>query len=254
MAEKENKNGSIHDGHRQRMKERFQRGGLDSFSDHEILEFLLFYAVPYRDTNPIAHTLVDRYGSWVKVVDASYDDLLTVSGVTPHMATLLTLTGKMAQRYYRDQTGMVQHLYNLQEVTKHVTPFFMGEREEMVLLVSLDNKRKHLNTTCLFRGSVNSTQFNIRMAVEQALRDNATQVVLAHNHPNGFAFPSKTDIRTTQYVMEVLRPLDIQVIEHVIVADGDCLCMSVLPDTKWLFDGSEPPAYMQVADNDVIVP
>ncbi len=249
MAENENKNGAIHEGHRQRMKERFQRGGLESFSDHEIIEFLLFYAVPYRDTNPIAHTLVNRYGSWVKAVDAAYDDLLTVPGVTPHMATLLNLAGQMARRYYQDYSGVVQHLYDAHTVGQHVIPYFMGEREESVLLVSLDNRRKHLNTTRVFRGSVNSAQFNIRLAVEQALRDNATRIVLAHNHPNGFAFPSEADVRTTKHVMEVLRPLDIQVVDHIIVSDGDCLCMSMMPDTRWLFDGSAPPTSAQVADH-----
>ena len=248
MAENENKNGSIHEGHRHRMKERFQRGGLQSFSDHEIIEFLLFYAQPYRDTNPLAHTLVDRYGSWIKVVGASYDDLLTVSGVTPHMATLLTLAGQLARRYYQDYAGVVQHLYDAHTVGQHVIPYFMGEREESVLLVSLDNRRKHLNTTRIFRGSVNSAQFNIRIAVEQALRDNATRIVLAHNHPNGFAFPSEADVRTTKYVMDVLRPLEIQVVDHIIVSDGDCLCMSLMPDTRWLFDGSAPPSLAQVAE------
>ena len=119
---------------------------------------------------------------------------------------------------------------------------------ESVLLVSMDNRRKHLNTTRIFRGSVNSAQFNVRMAVEQALRDNATRIALAHNHPNGFAFPSEADVRTTKYLMDVLRPLDIQVVEHIIVSDGDCLCMSKLPDTHWLFDGTQPPSLARVAD------
>lgn len=242
MAEKQSKNGGVHQGHRQRMKERFLSGGLDSFSDHEILELLLFYGLPYRNTNDLAHTLVARYGSWIQAVGASYEDLLTVPGVTPHVATLLTLMGQAARRYYRDYTGAIHQLYDAQTVAEHVIPYFIGEREESVLLVSLDNKRKHLNTTCIFRGSVNSAQFNVRLAVEQALRDNATQIVLAHNHPNGFAFPSKADIQTTKYVMDILRPLDIRVVEHAIVAEGDCLCMSQLPDSQWLFDGSLPPA------------
>ena len=248
MADREHKQNNIHEGHRQRMKERFQRGGLESFSDHEILEFLLFYAIPYKDTNTLAHALVERYGSWIQVVGAKYEDLLAVPGVTPHVATLLTLMGQGAQRYHRDYTGMVQHFYDMKAVIRHVVPYFMGEREESVLLVSMDNKRKHLNTTRIFRGSVNSTQFNVRLAVEQALRDNATQIVLAHNHPNGFAFPSDVDVRTTKYVMDVLRPLDIRVIDHVIVAEGDCLCMSRMPDTAWMFNGSQPPSASAVAD------
>ena len=248
MADQEQKKNNIHEGHRQRMKERFHRGGLESFSDHEILEFLLFYAVPYRDTNPIAHALVERYGSWIQAVGAKYEDLLTVPGMTPHMATLLTLMGQGARRYHRDYTGVVHQLYDTKMIIEHVVPYFLGEREESVLLVSMDNKRKHLNTTRIFRGSVNSTQFNVRLAVEQALRDNATQIVLAHNHPNGFAFPSDVDVRTTKYVMDVLRPLDIKVIDHVIVAEGDCLCMSRMPETAWMFNGSQPPASAAVAN------
>ncbi len=242
MAETSGRAGGAHEGHRQRMKERFLISGLQSFSDHEIVELLLFYALPYRNTNDLAHALVDRFGGWTQVLDAHYDDLLSVPGVTPHVATLLTLTGQAARKYHRDMTGVIQQLYNTDTLIKHVVPLFLGAKNEKVMMVCLDNKRKHLNTTCLFEGSVNSAQFNVREAVQQALRDNATQVVLAHNHPNGFAFPSAADISTTQRLMEILRPLDIRLIDHLVVAEGDCLCMSCLPETKWLFDGSKPPA------------
>lgn len=249
MAEKKERPGGEHEGHRNRMKQRLLTGGLASFSDHEIIELLLFYAVPYRDTNPLAHRLVARYGSWTRVVDADYDDLLSVPGVTPHMATLLTLAGQSARRYYRDMTGVVNHLYDAEQVACHVLPWFLGARDESVVMVSLDNKRKHLNTTRIFEGSVNSAQFNVRLAVQQALRDNATQIVLAHNHPNGFAFPSEADISTTHYLLEVLRPLDIRLMDHLVVAEGDCLCMSQLQETGWMFDGSVPPAEMlKIAD------
>ena len=129
MAEKENK----HDGHRQRMKDRFLTSGLSGFSDHEILELLLFYALPYRDTNDLAHTLVSRFGSWVQVVDADYADLTAVPGVTPHVATLLTLMGQSVQRYHRDVTGAVHQLYDADEFARHVIPWFYGEKEESVL-------------------------------------------------------------------------------------------------------------------------
>ena len=237
MAEKKN----LHDGHRQRMKERFLSSGLDGFSDHEILELLLFYALPYRDTNDLAHALVNRYGSWAQVVNADHADLLEVPGVTPHVATLLTLVGQSVQRYYRDMMESVQQLYNADTLARHVIPWFYGEKDESVLLVSMDNKRKHLNTTRIFRGSVNSAQFNVRLAVQQALRDNATQVALAHNHPNGYAFPSMADIKTTQYVSQILAPLDIRLVDHIVVAEGDGLCMSLLNETRHLFDRTARP-------------
>lgn len=240
MAEKKANAGGTHEGHRQRMKERFLTGGLDAFSDHEIVELLLFYALPYRNTNDLAHRLVAQFGGWTQVLDAHYDDLLTVPGVTPHVATLLNLAGQSARRYHRDMTGAVTHLFSTAALIRHVLPWFLGQKNERVVLVCLDNKRKHLNTSCLFEGSVNSSQFNIREAVQQALRDNATQIVLAHNHPNGFAFPSTADVETTRRVIEVFRPLDVRVIDHLVVSEGDCLCMSALEETKWLFDGSQP--------------
>lgn len=249
MPKNQEKTAGQHDGHRQRMKERLLNGGLVSFSDHEIIEMLLYYAIPYRDVNGLAHTLTARFGGWTGVLDADYADLLSVPGVTPHVATLLTLSGQAARRYHTDLTGAVTQLFTLQDVIRHVVPQFLGARDERVLMVSLDNKRKLLNTTCIFEGSVNSAQFNVRQAVQQALRDNATQVVLAHNHPNGFAFPSEADVRTTQYVAKVLAPLEIRLIDHLVVAEGDCLCMSRLPETAWLFNGDNPPPpFAKVAD------
>lgn len=242
------KPGPEHEGHRQRMKERFLANGLDGFSDHEILELLLFYAIPYRDTNPLAHELTKRFGSWMQVVSADYRDLLTVPGVTAHVATLLTLVGRSATRYYRDITeGEVVQLYDTTDMAEYVVPWFIGEKDESVVLVSLDNKRKLLNATRIFEGSVNSAQFNVRLAVQQALRDNATQIVLAHNHPNGLCFPSVADISTTKYMMEVLAPLEIRLIDHLIVSDGDCLCMSRVEETRHLFNPLKFPK-VQVAD------
>lgn len=242
MAQKPHKPGTEHEGHRQRMKERFLANGLEGFSDHEILELLLFYAVPYRDTNPLAHELVSQFGSWTRVLSADYADLITVPGVTPHIATLITLAGHTAARYHRDITrSIVTQLYDTRKLIEYAIPWFLGEKNESVLLVSMDNKRKVLNTTRIFEGSVNSTQFNVRVAVQQALRDNATLILLAHNHPNGFCFPSEADIRTTKYLIDVLAPLDIRLVDHLIVSEGDCLCMSQCPNSRHLFGYRETP-------------
>ena len=249
MAQQPHKPGTEHEGHRQRMKERFLVNGLDGFSDHEILELLLFYAIPYRDTNPLAHELVTRFGSWTQVVNADYNDLLTVPGVTPHVASLITLVGQSAARYYRDiVAGDVVQLYDTKQMAEYLIPWFLGEKNESVVMVSLDNKRKVLNTTRIFRGSVNSAQFNIRIAVQQALRDNATQVILAHNHPNGFCFPSNADVSTTERVVQVLKPLDVRVVDHLIISEGDCLCMSLLESTRYIFSPYDGRPTAGVAD------
>lgn len=247
VDEKQNKQAGIHDGHRQRMKERLLKGDIDAYSPHEILEVLLYYAIPYRDTNGLAHALAARFGGWTQVLEAHYEDLVSVEGITPHAATLITLVGQTARRYQRDSYGVIRQLADQRALVEYIIPWFAGEKDESVLLVSLDNKCKLLNTTRIFHGSVNSAQFHVRLAVRQALRDNATQVVLAHNHPNGFAFPSEADVRTTHYVSKVLYPLDIRLMEHVVVAEGDALCLSTLDESRWIFDGSKPPAHLKVA-------
>lgn len=247
MAVTEKNPAVSHEGHRQRMKERFLSGGLEGFSSHEVLEMLLFYALPYRDTNGLGHTLSDTFGGLVNVLDADYADLVKIKGVTPHVATLLTLCGRIAQRYQREQYTQVRQLYDTEQLCRYVKPWFTGKREESVLLVSLDNKRKLLNTTRIFQGSVNSAELNVRLAVQQALRDNATQVVLAHNHPGGFAIPSRADLETTAHFAKVLSLVDVRLVDHIIVAEGDCVSMADSRETASLFRGSVLPL-AEVAD------
>ena len=224
-----------HDGHRQRVKKRYAQAGLKGFSGHEVLEFLLFYAIPYKDTNGLAHRLVDAFGSLTNVLEAKPADLLKVPGVTPHIATMLSLCGDVCRRYYAELGGRVTHLYDDKTLSAYIKPWFLGRREESVVLISLDNKRKLLNATRIFVGGVNSAEFNIRLAVQQALQDNATKVVLAHNHPNGYAFPSQTDVDTTRRFMDLLAQLDILLIDHVVVAENECISMAQLSETASLF-------------------
>lgn len=224
-----------HAGHRQRMKERYLVGGLEGFSGHEVLELLLYYAIPYKDTNPLAHRLENAFGSLSNVLEADYADLLQVPGVTPHIATLLCLCGDVARRYNSEITGRVNHLHDYRSLEVHIKPWFFGEREESVVLVSLDNKRKWLNTTRIFTGNASSSQFHVRLAVQQALRDNATKVVLAHNHPGGYAVPSLRDVETTRHFIEALDLLGITLLDHLVVSENECLSMAHLPETAHLF-------------------
>ena len=216
-----------HDGHRQRMKERLLRDGLESFSEHEMLELLLFYALPYRDTNALGHVLIDRFGSLCNVLDAAYADLL-----------------KVRRRYQRGTL-----LYTAKELGEYILPWFIGQKAESVVLVSMDNRSKLLNATRIFEGSVNSAQFNFRTAVQQALQDNATRVVMAHNHPNGFALPSNADIDTTRRFAEVLALVDIRLVDHIVVAEDDYVSMAETPMFAEIFrTGSSPAKSRKVAE------
>lgn len=242
MAQAKEKN--AHAGHRQRMKERFLHEGLSHFSGHEVLEMLLYYAIPYRDTNDLGHKLENSFGSLTKVLEADYQDLIKVDGVTPHIATLITLCGQLARRYQREQYAFTTPLYKPDEFGRHLIPWFSGQKDESVVLMSMDNRYKVLNTTRVFTGSVNSTQFSMRGAVQQLLRDNATMVVMAHNHPNGHAFPSNADIETTRRFAKLLKDLGIKLIDHLIISEDDYVSLAQTRDTADIFR-AESPARVQ---------
>ncbi len=236
-----------HEGHRQRMKERFLNNGLDSLNGHEVLELLLYYALPYRDTNDLGHRLEDDFGSLVNVLDAAPADLKRVKGVTPHVATLLSLCGQLAHRYQKERYAVGQLLRSTAALGRFLIPFFAGKKEESVVLVSMDNRSKLLNATRIFEGSVNSAQFNYRMAVQQALRDNATVVVLAHNHPNGHALFSQADKNTTQAFAQVLELMDIRLIDHIVVSETDFISMAESHETAHYFSSDRLPPLKAVA-------
>ncbi|MBQ4613025.1 MAG: DNA repair protein RadC [Clostridia bacterium] len=247
----DNKNAVSHEGHRQRMKERFIQEGLSNFGGHEVLEMLLYYAIPYRNTNDLGHRLEQSFGSLSKVLEADYQDLVKIEGVTPHIATLITLCGQIARRYQRERYARGTLLYDTASIGKFLVPWFSAQKNESVVLLSMDNRHKVLNTTRIFEGSVNSTQFNLRGAVQQALRDNATVVVIAHNHPNGHAFPSQADISTTKRFAKVLKELDIRLLDHLIVSEDDFVSLASTRLTADIFKpewARETETRKQVAD------
>ena len=214
------------EGHRQRLRDKFTNNGLDSFHDHEILELLLFYAIPRRNTNGIAHELIKAFGSLSDVLDAPIEKLKTVDGIGDNAATLLKLIPQLARRYSMSKGSFDNILDTTQRSGDYILPFFLSQRDEVVLLVCLDSKNKVLNAQIIHRGSVNSTDISLRKILETAFTYNATKVILAHNHPSGIALPSKEDINTTKYIRDALKILSIKLVDHIIVADGDYVSMA----------------------------
>lgn len=212
---------AMHDGHRQRMKRRFLRTGLDSFDDHNVLEILLFYAVPQKDTNPLAHELLRTFGSLDAVFDAPVEELMKVGGVGENVAVLLKLLPQVYRRYLVAKTEESAVLDSAAKAGAYLLPRFAAERDEVVYLVCLDAKCKVLSCKPLFRGSVNSAHVSVRKIVETALACNSTSVILAHNHPSGIALPSEDDNNTTIFVRNALEAVGIELADHIVVADED---------------------------------
>lgn len=215
----------IHDGHRERMKKRFLQEGLDGFTQVQALELLLFYCIPQKDTNPLAHTLLDRFGSLSQVLEAPVEELRKVPGVGEHTAVFLHLITEAGRFYLVNRSTQEKILPSLESCAEYMLPFFFGRKVETVFLLCLDAKCKALCCKEIGQGSVNAAGISVRRVVETALNAGATTVVLGHNHPSGLALPSAEDIQTTRRVALALSAVEIQLADHIVVADGDYVSM-----------------------------
>lgn len=209
---------SIHDGHRQRLKKQFLLNGLDGFTEVQMLEILLFYVIPRRDTNPIAHALIDRFGSFSNVMDAPLSKLIKDGKLTENAATFLKLVKEAGRCCESDKSRQKKILGSLSECGDYLMPFFINRKNEVVYLLSLDAKLKVLNCRQVGEGSVNYASVPIRRCVEMALEDGASTVVLAHNHPSGLAIPSDDDIQATRRLAAALSAVEIVLADHIVVA------------------------------------
>ncbi len=212
---------SIHDGHRQRLKNRFCTEGLDNFDELHVLELLLFYCVSRKDTNPLAHRLLDHFGSLAQVLSASREELEKVEGVGEHISTFLTLITQVGRYYQVKQSEPGEILRTVDDCGNFLVPYFYGREIETVFLLCLDAKCKVICCKKVGEGSVNSANIPVRRIVEMALNTNATTVVLAHNHPSGIAIPSVEDIQTTQKVAQALETVEIILADHIVVSKDD---------------------------------
>lgn len=211
----------MHEKHRERVKKRFLSSGLDDFEPHNVLELLLFYAIPQKDTNEIAHLLINRFGSVDKVFDASVDELKEINGIGDHAATLIKLIPALARRYAveKNKKGLVFN--NVDTMGQYFVSQYVGVTVETVLFLLLDNKFNAIDCVKIHEGSINSCEITVRKLAEIAFRNNASMVVLAHNHPSGLPIPSSADLYTTQQLRAALNLLGIQMLAHIVVAGED---------------------------------
>ena len=216
---------SIHDGHRERLMERFHREGLDGFMEVQALELLLFFSRPRIDTNPLAHSLLEAFGSLDRVLDASLDQLTQVKGIKAHSASLILLIKEMSRYYEVTKARQEKVLPTIDECGDYLRAFFKGRMNETVFLLCLDAKMKVLSCREVGEGSVNYASVPIRRVVEMALKAGASSVVLSHNHPSGIALPSGEDIQTTRKVATALSAVEITLVDHIVVADDDYVSM-----------------------------
>lgn len=213
--------------HRKRVKDRFRKEGLENFDERYVLELLLFYCVPRKDTRELAIRLLEHFGSIVQVLDATPEELERVPGVGEGISTFFALRREL-ERYYRIKRdeSPVAPLMTPEDFGRSLQGKFIHQRNEVVYVLCLDAKCKLLSCLFVGEGSVNSANISIRKIVEICLNANATTVVLAHNHPGGLAFPSTDDIQTTYRLAQALSTVDIHFADHLIFAEGDYISMA----------------------------
>ncbi len=226
---------NIHAGHRARMREKSAKGNYGAdMPEHELLEMLLFPTEKQKNTNEIAHRLLDKFGSFKGVCDASFEDLLSVKGVGKVKASYIKLF-PTAIKLYNNQCEHTSVFKDLDEIGDFLQQQFIGVTQEQFALVSLDATGRLLSYDVLSVGDAASVGLSVRTVMSVLLRTRASLVVLAHNHPSGVALPSPSDLEVTKTVLTALGAIDVKLIDHIILAGNDFVSLSQSDNFKYIF-------------------
>lgn len=209
-----------HSGHRSRMRERFLHTHFDGFDEHQILEMILFYVYPRTDTNPLAHRLLETFGSIASVLDAPVDRLVD-AGLTKNAATFLVMIPDISRVYLNDRNNNQSKIIDFEHLGEYFAPKFIGRDEEAMILLLTDAKGKEVYSGVISKGSFHASEAPVRKIVDLSMRYNAATAVIAHNHPSGVALPSVADIKATEVVIEALNLVGVMLYDHIVVADDD---------------------------------
>ena len=211
---------NLHEGHRQRVKNRFLTEGLDSFEDHQVLEMLLFFCIPMKDTNELAHKLIKEFGTLGSLFEADPKDICRRCGVSENTSILISLIPSLSRRYFKSKWGEKPQLTSSSIAGEYAVSLLAGRTYECFYVICLDSQNRANNSTLVHEGTINEVPVYPRLVVETVLRHQANSVILAHNHPGGSLNPSQDDINITKKITAALEPLTVSVFDHIIVS-GD---------------------------------
>jgi DNA repair protein RadC len=207
-------------GHRERLRTRFMTGGADAMPDYELLELVLFNAIPRRDTKPLAKILIKRFGSFAEVVNAPELRLAEVDGVTARVIAELKIVRAASLRLLKGQIMERPALSSWNQVLEYCQAAMSYQTREQFRILFLDKKNNLIADEVQQEGTVDHTPVYVREVVKRALELSATAIILAHNHPSGDPTPSRADIDMTKMIIDAARPLGILVHDHIIVGRG----------------------------------
>lgn len=206
--------------HRGRLRARYLNDGGETWQDYELLELLLTYYIPRRDTKPLAKRLIEQYSSLPGVLEASPDHLIKHAKLSPSGAILLKLCAAIARRNLKTPLHDRQAIATPQAVVDYLTATLRGKTHEEMHALFLDNGNRLIAADTPHTGTVNHATVCPRTIVEKALKHSAASVIIAHNHPGGTGKPSPADIQSTEAVRRALETLDISLLDHIIITDN----------------------------------
>lgn len=206
----------VHDGHRQRMRERFIQHGIENFNDINALELLLSFAIPRKDTNELAHILLDKFGSLNAVMSASQQELMEVNGIGENAAVLLRLVPQFYKKAQISHASQIKILRYTDDVAAYLCPYFLNEIDELMYLLCLDNNSSPICCVQLAKGVGDYVETNVRKIAELSVTSRASRVIVAHNHPRGPALPSIEDDEATRQISAALRAVGVPMSDHLI--------------------------------------
>ncbi len=223
---KQNKNNikkdAPHAHHRMRMKARYLEEGSDGFSDHEMLEMLLYYAVPRKDTNITAHELINKFGSLKGVFSADQNELMTVNGIKDNASTLIALVTDIKKRAEISEQKC-KKFNSIVYVNDYLKEYYSFKCKEEVLMMMFDNSMRLIGTKVIGDGGVGYATANLPEAVHLAYCRKAAYVILAHNHPAGILGVSEADLNFTAMAESKFSAQEMLLIDHIIISDKCCL-------------------------------
>lgn len=229
-GEEKQKNNNIHRNHRQKVRERFYVNGFRGMPSHNVLEMLLFFGIPYKDTNPIAHELIDRFGSMSAVFEAKRTDLMQIKGMTENAACLITMILPLYQKYSQELIKKRHRFKNVQETAEFLRTLYLDNNNvERVYVLCFDCSDALITYRMIGEGDVSSSSFDMRKLASAVLETNAASVIISHNHPHGVASPSFQDSDATAAIARLLHTLNVNFSNHIIVTDKNHFSMADSP-------------------------
>ena len=230
MTDDKKEKSNIHRNHRQKVREKFYASGFRGMAPHNVLEMLLFFGIPYKDTNPIAHELINRFGSLSAVFETDRADLMQVKGMTENAACLISMILPLYQKYSQELVKRRPKFKDNKELAEFLRTLYLDNNNvERVYVLCFDAKDTLLTYRMIGEGDVCSATFDMRKLAAAVIESNAASVVVSHNHPHGISAPSYQDGEVTASIANILHSFNVNFADHIIVTDKDYFSMANSP-------------------------